>query len=397
MKIALVHHFPLKDIDNATPKHFLGIANILREMGIDVEFFVLSNRNAVSTFNGYRQHEVKGFIYPNHSTPLKVPEFISLTLVNKRPLMWAMNRTNKLVQRIEIYSPDVIIIGDFVLSKMFRRYKKSHKAIKIISLMDSPEMIYSNLNSITNTSVPIKNIIKKTLRHNYIKYNLKMFQDMADISDVVVTSADTARVSIIKEFPKYQKKVIAISPYFVSEIDKKKKFAIKRNINKVLFIGSYAHGPNMEAIENIRIKISPRLPKKKFFIAGKGCPISKEGNIIYLGTVSDLPKLLNSVDLCISPNATGSGRKAKVFDYLSAHKAILGTSIAFEGYEIKNNENVIIEDDINKFPERVMELDRNTKLLIRIQKNTQKVIEKYSQKNIASLWMKVLTLVIATH
>ena len=62
MKIALVHHIPFKEMDYATPQHFIGIANILKKNGATVEFFVLSNRNYTSIFNGYVQHEVKGYI-----------------------------------------------------------------------------------------------------------------------------------------------------------------------------------------------------------------------------------------------------------------------------------------------------------------------------------------------
>ncbi len=394
MKIALVHHIPFKEMDYATPQHFIGIANILKKNGATVEFFVLSNRNYTSIFNGYVQHEVKGYIYPNHTTPIKAFEFASLILIDRRPLMWLMNRNNKLLEKIEEYSPEAIIIGDYVLSGMFERYKKSKnlKTAKIFPLMDSHKMINSNLDYILGINIQFRKIIRKLLEKNYIRSNLKMFHKMANIANTIVTTSEPAKLTIIRDFPQYKDKIVEISPYLIFKKNKKPK--LKKHVNKILFIGTYTHGPNLEAINIIRNDIAPKLPNKEFLIAGKNCPIKKEGNIKYLGSVKHLSELLNKVDLCISPTTSGSGRKAKVFEYLASNKAILGTSIAFEGYEVKDKENVLIEDDVQKFHLRIIELDNNPKLLIKIQKNTAKLLKKYSEENISKRWIKLLNLKI---
>ena len=392
MKIALVHHIPFKEMDYATPRHFIGIANILKKTGATIEFFVLSNRNYTSTFNGYAQHEVKGYIYPNHTTPIKIFEFASLIFTGSRPLMWLMNRNNGLLEKIEEYSPEAIIVGDYVLSGMFERYKKSKnvKTAKIFPLMDSHKMINSNLDYILEINIPFRNVIRKLLEKNYIKSNLKMFHRMGNIANTIVTTSEPAKLVILREFPQYKSKLVEISPYLIFK--KNKKPVVKRHINKILFIGTYTHGPNLEAINIIRNEIAPKLPNKEFLIAGKNCPVKRDGNIKYLGSVKDLSKLLNKVDLCISPTISGSGRKAKVFEYLASNKAILGTSIAFEGYEVKDKENVLIEDDIQKFPLRIIELDNNPKMLIKIQKNTAEILKRYSEENISKKWVELLNL-----
>ena len=393
MRIALMHHSPLRDIDNATPRNFLGIANILKRKGIEIEIFVLSDRNATSNFSGYKQHEVKGFIYPNNKSVLKLIEFSALVILNKRPLMWLMNKTNRLIEEIDNYNPDVIIIGDFVLSDMLKRYKeRKYNKAKIISLMDSQETFYSNLNAIMNSRIPFRRIIRDVLKRNYIGWDHKMFRNMAKLSSAVVTSSNEGKNEILKGFPEFKNKIVAISPYYVSKIKEKPK--PRNRIAKILFIGSYTHGPNIEAIENIRSIIAPKLTDKTFVICGKGCPQKKEGNIDYRGTVPDLSKLMNEVDICISPITTGGGRKAKVFEYLAAGKVVLGTPVSFTGYSAKNNVNALIEKGIERFADRIRDLDSNPKLFKTIQKNVFSAIKTESETEVKRAWFKTLNKIL---
>ena len=67
-------------------------------------------------------------------------------------------------------------------------------------------------------------------------------------------------------------------------------------------------------------------------------------DIVIQGFVQDLSQFLSEFKLSIVPLRVGAGIKGKIGTSLSLGLPVISTSIGAEGMELKNRENVIIED-----------------------------------------------------
>jgi glycosyltransferase involved in cell wall biosynthesis len=132
----------------------------------------------------------------------------------------------------------------------------------------------------------------------------------------------------------------------------------------ILFIGLLSYFPNADAVHSICTKIAPNMDDKfEFIIVGKNPPIVKKpDNVTFSGYVDDIKKYISKSDICIAPLRYGSGTRLKILEYMAMGKPVISTSKGAEGIDYTNGENIIIEDDIEMFPERIFELiEKNQK------------------------------------
>ena len=134
------------------------------------------------------------------------------------------------------------------------------------------------------------------------------------------------------------------------------------NFKVVVFVGNIEYLPNKEAAELIVSTIAPKVLEKvhdvKFLVIGR-YPRNfnvKAPNIIFTGIVDDVAKFLIASDLAIAPLLHGSGTRLKVLEYFSAGLPVISTSVGVEGLDVRNSVDVIIEDDVNNFASKIIEL-----------------------------------------
>jgi len=150
------------------------------------------------------------------------------------------------------------------------------------------------------------------------------------------------------------------------------------NIYLVLFIGLMSYFPNSDAVRLICTKIAPKCDNKvKFIIIGKEPPaIKKPENVDFLGYVDDVKKYIFRSDICIAPLRYGSGTRLKILEYMGTGKPVISTSKGAEGLEYTNNLNIIIEDNIDMFPERILELIEQKSKRDKVGKNARELVEQ---------------------
>ncbi len=392
-RIAIISHTPIRNALSGKERVVKNIAKLIKGNDTEIEIFSLSQRNHSEGHGAYVEHEIKSANYTATSRAAKLTDSAMMVILGTRPILNAVNSNKKFISAIEKFDPDVIICETFVLPDMLKRLaSNAKKKVKIITTFDSYMIIYNYASSIfgerPGESI-LKSIPKKMLARRYIQFNLGLYRETLKMSDIHVVYTEKDK-SEVEEFFSAQKPNVMVLPGQFLESKRHGRRIARTSINNILFIGSYLHLPNRDAMRHIEFEIAPLLKDKKFIIAGGNCPKKIIGNVHYVGTVPDIRGVLNKADLCIAPLSSGTGLKVKMLDYFSAGKAVVGTSIAFEGYDAVDSNNALIEDDINKYAGKIRVLEKNTKLFLKIQKNSVKIASRFEFRHLRRRWRSLV-------
>jgi glycosyltransferase involved in cell wall biosynthesis/thymidylate kinase len=155
--------------------------------------------------------------------------------------------------------------------------------------------------------------------------------------------------------------------------------------NKVIFLGHLNYFPNANAVQIIDSKIAPKTPKIQYLIAGKGDIELKSLNANKKNWVDDLNKFLLEGDIALAPLINGSGTRLKVLDYLASGLAVIATNKAIEGLEPEIKKCLIVEDDIEKYPEIINDLFKHPEKIKKLSILGPKFIKKYRSWKVCAL------------
>jgi len=125
----------------------------------------------------------------------------------------------------------------------------------------------------------------------------------------------------------------------------------------ILFIGSFEHPPNADAMHWFIDEVFPLLRKQKpditLRIVGGGAPknlLAKAGpGIEFTGFVDDIAPLFNSIRLSVAPLRYGAGVKGKINSSMSYGVPVVGTTVAAEGMGLVHGADVLIADTAADF------------------------------------------------
>ncbi len=162
-------------------------------------------------------------------------------------------------------------------------------------------------------------------------------------------------------------------------------FGPNLKVKNIVFLGNMFYWPNQNAAIFIAKKIYPKVIKKdkkiKFTLIGMVPEHIKrtfsKKNLIFTGSVdsSSLNKLLKESTIALCPVAEGSGMKVKILNYCAAGLPIITTRIGASGYE--KIKSLIIEDNLNKYPETILDLLDHPNKIKTMGSNNRKGVEKY--------------------
>ena len=144
-----------------------------------------------------------------------------------------------------------------------------------------------------------------------------------------------------------------------------------------LFIGGFQHRPNTDAVlffvQEIYPLISKRLPEAKFYIIGDKPPpeiitLSTE-RIIVAGLQRDVGPFFDKVKLSVAPLRFGAGVKGKINQSMAFGVPVVATSLAVEGMELRDREDILVADEPEDFAQALVELYESEELWNRISEN----------------------------
>ena len=203
-------------------------------------------------------------------------------------------------------------------------------------------------------------------------------QEKEELEHELIEQADETWVVSPVEQRLLQEKWPGKSIQLVSNIvdipGSKKPFALRQDW---LFIGGFQHRPNADAVlffvREIYPLVSKYLPEAKFYIIGHKPPLEIAAlateRIIVAGLQRDVRPFFDSVKLSVAPLRFGAGVKGKINQSMAFGVPVVATSLAVEGMELKDREDILVADEPEDFAEALIELYESEELWNRISEN----------------------------
>jgi GT2 family glycosyltransferase/glycosyltransferase involved in cell wall biosynthesis len=205
--------------------------------------------------------------------------------------------------------------------------------------------------------------------------------ELIDQSDETWVVSSSEQRLLAKKCPE---KSIQVVSNIVDVPGSKTPFTLRRDW---LFIGSFQHKPNVDAVlffaQEIYPLISDKLRDAKFFIIGDNVPpeIVALGNekIVVTGLQRDVRPFFDSVKLSVAPLRFGAGVKGKINQSMALGVPVVATSVAVDGTELRDREEILVADEPEDFAHALVELYESQELWSRLSQNgIRKTRELYS-------------------
>lgn len=207
-------------------------------------------------------------------------------------------------------------------------------------------------------------------------------------SDVVYYPSLVEIDIVNKEFKRSDAKQLIIYTYDIKNICNTYK---PENRKGLMFLGSYNHAPNVDAIQWFSTEIFPQIYnelKIPFYIAGSNIPyniVKKDiEGIKVLGSLTDteLKEMYEEVKMVVVPLRYGAGIKGKVIEAMYYGVPTITTPIGIEG--IPNEEGAVkVVEDAGSFAEAVVQLYHSDGILTRMSIAGQRIIKQYYSREAA--------------
>jgi glycosyltransferase involved in cell wall biosynthesis len=135
----------------------------------------------------------------------------------------------------------------------------------------------------------------------------------------------------------------------------------------ILFLGSFQHLPNVEALEYLVQEVLPRMDRRVLerhpvYVVGNGLDDSvrriAEGaeNVRVVGWVPSVVPYFHRARISVLPLLYGAGVKGKMIQALMTATPTVSTSIGAEGLDLKDEEHALIADDPDRFAQSMERL-----------------------------------------
>ena len=224
--------------------------------------------------------------------------------------------------------------------------------------------------------------LPRFLKKILVKYIKRLEGFAVKKADIVLTTSEDDKNILIEEFKIKQDKVFVVEngvdfKLFNERNDYAKlKKKIKSKYKSIILFSGSKHPPNYKAMEIIEKKISKKMPKYLFLIAGSLHKKDKQGNIIYTGPVNNIIPYFHISDVAINPLTQGSGTNLKMLEYLAASLPVVTTKIGARGFDLRDNEDCIISE-LKDFDKSIKKTIADKGLYKKLIKNGEEFAKNY--------------------
>jgi glycosyltransferase involved in cell wall biosynthesis len=216
-------------------------------------------------------------------------------------------------------------------------------------------------------------------------------------ADLILATTDEEKTRLLVEQPNAK---VTTLPNIQEIIPPKTPFAQRRGL---LFIGSFWHKSNEDAVtffvQNILPRITEKIPDLVFYIIGSNIPSSIESlrspNVEPLGSVPDITPYFESCRIFVAPLRFGTGMKGKVGHSLSRGLPAVATRIGAEGMDLRHERHLLIADDPEDFADRVVRLYNDEALWRRL--SAESLMHLATSYSLAATQERMIDIFVRTH
>ena len=172
----------------------------------------------------------------------------------------------------------------------------------------------------------------------------------------------------------------------------------------ILFIGSYNHPPNIDAVKWLCQEIMPLVwqtnPQLKVTLLGSN-PNAEvlalaSDRIIVTGYIDDVSPYFLHHKLSVSPLRYGAGMKGKIGHSLEYGLPVVSTNIGTEGMNLTPEQHILEANTTAEFAQQILRLDSDLELWNSIYSNAAEAIAHLTpttvQQEIAEIFQQLLTI-----
>ena len=156
------------------------------------------------------------------------------------------------------------------------------------------------------------------------------------------------------------------------------------NRRDIMFVGGYQHPPNVDAMLYFTKEVFPQLrnllPGVKLYILGSQAPqaVTKLAcnDILVPGYLPDIYPFFESCRLSIAPLRYGAGVKGKIIQSLACGLPCVASSIACEGMELEEGQDILAADSADDFAKTVTRLYTDKALWERLSRSGFETVQR---------------------
>jgi GT2 family glycosyltransferase len=294
-------------------------------------------------------------------------------------------------------------LGIEVIYGTAQRYNLEEKLIKYLPLIDGvwlcrPELCDKYMDLIRlKTKVPI---IYDTIDLHFLR--LKRQKDYLDPSyqntswswetyqKLELNYANQAEATVVVTEDEKQVlsslgvKNVWVIPNIHEEISLSEKVAFDQR-SGLVFIGSYNHPPNIDAVKWLCLEIMPLVwaSRPDITVNLLGSNLKDEvkelasDKVIVTGYVPEVEPYFQKSRIFVAPLRFGAGMKGKIGQSLSLGLPTITTKIGAEGMGLIDHQDVLIADTAEEFAQAVIELYDDRELWQKLADNSLETIKRY--------------------
>lgn len=207
--------------------------------------------------------------------------------------------------------------------------------------------------------------------------------DIISRCDITIVLSPVEKEILHKELPDVDVRLLPL--IFVEAEYEYPSFQYRKDL---LFIGSFLHTPNIDAVLFFHEKILPivrrAIPDIKFHVIGNAPPSEisalhgNSGTIVH-GHVKDIATMFQNCKLSVAPLRFGAGIKGKIATSLAYGLPVVATSLAVEGMEIEAGKHILVADEPQQFADAILRIYKSENLWNQLSKNGhEQVIQSFS-------------------
>ncbi len=192
----------------------------------------------------------------------------------------------------------------------------------------------------------------------------------ASDASIVVSTAELELLS-----PELPAAKLHVFPLIMDVRGTNKPFNERKDI---IFVGSFQHAPNVDAVQFFVSEIMPQLRQRltgvHFYAVGSNPPANIQAlaseDVIITGFVEDLNSLSDKMRISVAPLRYGAGIKGKIGSAMAVGLPVVATPLAAEGMSLTDGENILVAESAAQFADTVVKLYQDEILWDQISHNS---------------------------